>query len=51
MDEIAFFEKMIEPTMEMMFNNILENRSLISLRDFLLPRLMSGAIDVSYVAI
>lgn len=48
-DRIASFEETIEPTMEMMFNNILENRSLISLRDFLLPRLMSGEIDVSSV--
>ena len=48
-DKIASFEETIEPTMEMMFNNILENRSLISLRDFLLPRLMSGEIDVSSV--
>ena len=50
-DEIASFEEMIEPIMEMMFNNILENRGLISLRDFLLPRLMSGEIDVSDIAV
>ena len=46
-DEIASFEALIEPTMEMVFSNMLENRSLISLRDSLLPRLMSGDIDVS----
>lgn len=46
-DEISSFEAMIEPTMEMVFSNMLENRRLISLRDSLLPRLMSGDIDVS----
>lgn len=50
-DEIASFEALIEPTMEMVFSNMLENRSLISLRDFLLPRLMSGEIDVSSITL
>lgn len=50
-DEIASFEEMIEPTMEMIFSTMLENRSLISLRDSLLPRLMSGEIDVSDIAL
>ena len=48
-DEIASFEEMIEPTMEMVFSNMLENHSLYSLRDALLPKLMSGELDVSEI--
>ena len=43
------FEEMIAPFMEMIYNNTIENSKLVMLRDTLLPRLMSGELDVSEV--
>lgn len=37
----------ISPLMETIYNNIKENTQLLSLRDVLLPKLMSGELDVS----
>lgn len=37
--------------MEKLYNNMLENRKLETLRDTLLPRFMSGEIDVSNIAV
>ena len=43
------FEREIGPIMEMIFSNMLENQKLAQLRDTLLPKLMSGEIDVSNI--
>ena len=45
------FEKMIGSVFEKHFANCLENRNLANLRDTLLPKLMSGEIDVESVKI
>ncbi len=50
-DEISRFHSIAGPMFEQILNNQLENDSLVELRDCLLPRLMSGEIDVSNVAI
>ncbi len=44
MNEIA---SIIDPIMQMIENNTLENNNLVALRDALLPKLMSGELDVS----
>ena len=41
------FEVTVAPIMDLFYSNLLENRMLSSLRDTLLPRLMSGELDVS----
>ncbi|ADC91196.1 type I restriction modification DNA specificity domain protein [Mageeibacillus indolicus UPII9-5] len=46
-DEISRFHSVVGPMFEQILNNQLENDSLADLRDTLLPRLMSGEIDVS----
>lgn len=48
MDNFAF---LVHPYFEHIKNNALENMDLISLRDALLPKLMSGKIDVSNIDI
>lgn len=45
------FDNIVKPFFEQIFNNNLENSRLIQLRDTLLPKLMSGEIDVSKVDI
>lgn len=45
------FEHEINPFMEMIFSNMLENRRLTQFRDALLPKLMSSEIDVSTVSL
>lgn len=45
--EMADFSFVVHPYFEQIRINSLENMSLISLRDQLLPKLMSGEIDVS----
>ena len=47
LNKIQNFENMISPIMELYFNNLMENQSLATTRDTLLPKLMSGEIDVS----
>ncbi len=44
---IQEFESRIAPSMDLYYGNLLENKKLSQLRDFLLPKLMSGNIDVS----
>jgi len=44
---IDAFEDEISPLMNMIYNNMMENRRLAQLRDSLLPKLMSGEINVS----
>ena len=46
-DEISRFHSVAGPMFEQILNNQLENDSLAELRDSLLPRLMSGELDVS----
>lgn len=51
MERIKTFENNISPTMEMYYTNLLENGKLSILRDELLPRLMSGEMDVSDISL
>lgn len=46
-DEISRFHAVAGPMFEQILNNQLENDSLAEMRDSLLPRLMSGELDVS----
>ena len=46
-DEISRFHSVAGPMFEQILNNQLENDSLAEMRDTLLPRLMSGKLDVS----
>ena len=46
-DEISRFHSIASPMFEQILNNQLENDSLAGIRDTLLPKLMSGEIDVS----
>ena len=46
-DEISHFHTVVSPIFEQILNNQLENDSLAEMRDVLLPRLMSGELDVS----
>lgn len=46
-DEVSRFHSVVGPMFEQILNNQLENDSLADLRDTLLPRLMSGELDVS----
>ncbi len=46
-DEIARFHAVTGPIFAQILNNQLENDTLASLRDSLLPKLMSGELDVS----
>ena len=45
------FDKIVSPMFEKMLQNQIENLKLTSLRDALLPRLMSGELDVSDIEI
>ncbi len=46
-DEISRFHAVVGPMFEQILNNQLENDSFAEMRDTLLPRLMSGELDVS----
>ena len=48
---IESFEQEVYPFLEMLYQNIKENHSLVQLRDSLLSKLMSGEIDVSTINI
>lgn len=48
-DEIARFHAVAGPIFAQILNNQLENDSLAALRDALLPKLMSGELDVSEI--
>ena len=43
------FHEIVSPGMEIIFDNALEIKKLSQLRDTLLPKLMSGEIDVSEI--
>lgn len=45
--KMAEFEKLTEPMFSQIINNLNENKKLVVLRDALLPKLMSGELDVS----
>ena len=45
------YKKLVKPLFETISNNCFENESLIQLRDTLLPKLMSGEIDVDKVEV
>ena len=45
------FDEITAPMIEQIVNNRLENKRLSNLRDILLPKLMSGEIDVSDIGI
>ena len=47
LDTIQAFQSLVAPYYKRILNNLEENRKLASLRDTLLPRLMSGALDIS----
>lgn len=46
-DKMAEFEEITEPMFSQIINNLNENKRLVILRDVLLPKLMSGELDVS----
>ena len=48
-DDILAFEKKVKPIMHQIALNALQNRDLAKLRDSLLPKLMSGEIDVDSI--
>ena len=48
-DDTDTFVKIVEPMYQLILNNSVENQRLIALRNSLLPKLMSGEIDVSAV--
>ncbi len=48
-DVITRFEELVFPLMKMVAQNALENRKISIARDTLLPKLMSGEIDVSSI--
>ena len=50
-DELAYFGNVACPLFKQITENSLQNRNLSALRDTLLPKLMSGEIDVSAVKI
>ena len=47
----AYFLSVVEPMYQSILTNTIENQRLAAFRDTLLPKLMSGEIDVSNVTI
>lgn len=47
LNRIQNLEKLVSSKLELYFNNHMENQYLATMRDTLLPKLMSGVIDVS----
>ena len=48
-ENLQRFENLVSPLYILMQDHILESKRLSSLRDTLLPRLMSGELDVSHI--
>lgn len=46
-EKITAFDKLVTPMMELVLNNLIENEKLVKIKDTLLPKLMSGEIDVN----
>ena len=51
LERITDFEDTISPFMELYYSHLLETQSLGKLRDALLPKLMSGELDVSDIGL
>ena len=50
-DDIVKFETIAAPFDQQILSNVTQERNLANLRDALLPKLMSGEIDVSEIEI
>ena len=50
-DVLLKFDKIVKPMFEVILNNQNENEKLSNLRDYLLPNLINGIIDVSQIDI
>ena len=50
-DKKMTFEEIAEPMFSQIISNLNENKKLTSLRDVILPKLMSGELDVSEIDI
>ena len=50
-DEIVDFNETIQPMFDTISSNMIESKKLVSLRDFLLPMLMNGQINVDDIKI
>ena len=50
-EEIVDFNDAIQPMFDTISSNMIENKKLVSLRDFLLPMLMNGQINVDDIKI
>ena len=48
-DDTNTFIKIVEPMYQLILNNSVENQRLIALRNSLLPKLMSGEVDLSAI--
>jgi len=48
-EELAKFDSVAKSISEQVYNNVCENERLISIRDTLLPKLMSGELDVDKI--
>lgn len=48
-DRMKAFENIVTPIMDLLYENLLENNELSVLRDTLLPKLMSGELEVSHI--
>lgn len=48
-DDTNTFIKIVEPMYQLILNNSVENQRLIALRNSLLPKLMSGEVDLSSI--
>ena len=51
LSEMQSFESTITPTMDLFYGNLLKNKRLAQLRDALLPKLMTGELDISNLSI
>ena len=47
--DIQDFQHVVSPMYEQMKNNVVANQKLMQLRDFLLPKLMNGEIDITNI--
>ena len=50
-DKMAEFEELTDPMFSQIVNNLNENKKLVDVRDGLLPKLMTGELDVSNLGI
>ena len=50
-NKLLLFENQVNPLMQLIASNALQNKELMILRDTLLPKLMSGELDVSNIDI